>query len=204
MEIKTASFVSSFTSLKKLPRPDKPEYAFIGRSNVGKSSLINYLCGRNKLAKVSSTPGKTQTINHFIINEKWYLVDLPGYGYAKVSREKRELWSGFIKDYLMKRDNLVCTFVLADARHKPLENDIEFMYKMGANGIPFAIVFTKADKLKPKDLESNLEEYKKELKKYWSPLPELFVTSSEKKKGKEEILAFIGKYNGSFTQKGRQ
>lgn len=204
MEIKTATFISSFTSLKKLPAPHKPEYAFIGRSNVGKSSLINYFCGRNKLAKVSNTPGKTQTINHFLINEEWYLVDLPGYGYAKVSRSLREEWQGFIYDYFRKRSSLVCIFVLIDSRHKPLKSDIEFMYWLGTNGLPFAIIFTKTDKLKPKEVEDNFEIYKTELKKYWKKLPDLFLTSSEKKKGKEEILGFVEKYNKSFNRKAHQ
>ena len=198
MKIKTADFVISNTDIKKCPKPNKPEYAFIGRSNVGKSSLINMLTNRTKLAKISGKPGKTQLINHFIINEKWYLVDLPGYGYAKVSKKARNLWAGFIKDYIVKRENLMNLFVLIDSRIKPQKNDSEFMEQLGVNGIPFVIVFTKADKLSEKQLNDNIFAYKKHLEETWETMPEYFISSAINKKGQEDILNFIENTNQLF------
>ncbi len=198
MEIKQAEFLTSSTKPAQCPKPDKPEYAFIGRSNVGKSSLINMLCNRNSLAKTSSTPGKTQLINHFIINDNWYLVDLPGYGYAKVSKTQRKEFKLIIDGYLRHRANLMCLFILIDIRHKPQKVDLEFMYQMGNWGIPFVIVFTKADKLKPEEVEKNTTDYKNALLKDWEDLPEIFISSSVKKEGQDEILSFIDKVNESW------
>lgn len=198
MIIKTASFLQSNTSVAKLPKADKPEYAFIGRSNVGKSSLINMLTGNNKLAKVSSTPGKTITINHFIINDEWYLVDLPGYGFAKRSQKDREMWKKMLDAYILGRQNLVMTFVLVDSRIKPQKIDLEFIAGLGENQVPFAIVFTKADKLGSGQLSANIEVYKNELLKEWEELPIMVVTSSEKKIGRDEILDLIESYNQEF------
>ncbi len=195
MEIKKASFLTSSSKPNQCPEADKPEYAFIGRSNVGKSSLINMLCNQNGLAKTSSTPGKTQLINHFNIDDSWYLVDLPGYGYAKVSKTQRKQFKLLIDTYLRHRSNLMCLFVLVDIRHKPQAADLEFMHQMGVWGIPFVIVFTKADKLKPTEIEKNTEIYKNTLLKEWEDLPQFFITSSEKGDGKEEILSFIEQVN---------
>ncbi len=175
-----------------------PEYAFIGRSNVGKSSLINMLVNNNKLAKTSGKPGKTQLINHFIINDNWYLVDLPGYGYAKVSKKDRRVWSGFIKDYIMKRENLMNLFVLIDSRHEPQKNDLEFMENLGINGIPFAMIFTKIDKLSQTQLKKNIENYKKKMLETWEFLPPVFLSSANDKRGKEDILNFIEDTNKLF------
>ena len=198
MIIKTAEFVMSNTDIKKCPKPNMPEYAFIGRSNVGKSSLINMLTGNSKLAKLSGKPGKTQLINHFIINKNWYLVDLPGYGYAKASKSARKTWSGFIKDYLMKRENLMALFVLIDSRLEPQKNDIDFMSQLGINEIPFVIAFTKTDKLSAVKLDKNIAHYKKEMLKIWEELPQYFVTSAVGGEGKEEILTFIDETNKLF------
>jgi len=195
--IKQAHFLCSNTDVKKCPPADKPEYAFIGRSNVGKSSLINMLVGQNSLAKVSVRPGKTQLINHFIIDEKWYLVDLPGYGYAKVSMSIKEKFQKLISNYILHRENLYCLFVLIDIRHEPQKIDIEFITWLGENQIPFAIVFTKADKLGKVSGSKNVEVYKQELKKLWEELPPIFVSSSEDGTGKEEIIAFIENVNNS-------
>jgi len=200
MEIKSANFVVSKPHWKDCPNPVMPEYAFIGRSNVGKSSLINMLCNHKGLAKTSSTPGKTQLINHFLINDNWYLCDLPGYGYAKVSKKSREKWEKMIKDYIQNRENLMNTFVLVDSRIKPQQIDIDFMLWLGENGIPFSIIFTKADKLKQKELNANLKSYENELFKYWEELPPYFVTSSEKKKGKDKILSYISDINPLFER----
>ncbi len=200
MIIKTASFLQSNTDIKKLPKTDKPEYAFIGRSNVGKSSLINMLTGNNKLAKVSATPGKTITINHFIINDEWYLVDLPGYGFAKRSQKDREMWKKMLDAYILGRQNLVMTFVLVDSRIKPQKIDLDFIAGLGENQVPFAIVFTKADKLGSGQLSANIEVYKKELLKEWEELPTMIVTSSEKKTGRDEILNLIEGYNKDFVK----
>lgn len=195
MQIKTASFLQSNTNPAKLPKPDKPEYAFIGRSNVGKSSLINMLTGNGKLAKVSATPGKTITINHFIINNEWYLVDLPGYGFAKRSQKEREKWKEMLDDYILNRQNLVTTFVLVDSRIEPQKIDLDFISNLGENQIPFVIVFTKADKLSGRQLSENIENYKKRLLEDWEELPTMIVTSSEKKTGRDEILNLIEEYN---------
>ncbi|MBR2196144.1 MAG: YihA family ribosome biogenesis GTP-binding protein [Salinivirgaceae bacterium] len=197
MEIKSAEFVMSNTDFRKCPPPTIPEYAFIGRSNVGKSSLINMLTGNQKLAKVSGKPGKTQTINHFIINKTWYLVDLPGYGYAQTAKSERRTWQSFIGDYIRNRENLYCLFILVDSRHKPLANDIEFIRWAGTQGIPIAIVFTKADKLSKSALNMNTDFYKQRLLEDWEELPPCFITSSEKREGRDEILDFIDAANAS-------
>jgi GTP-binding protein len=191
MLIKTADFIMSNTDYKKCPQNNFFEFAFIGRSNVGKSSLINMLTDRNKLAKTSSTPGKTQTIVHFEINKSWYLVDLPGYGYAKISKNQRESFSKLTKDYLLYRENLACVFVLIDSRIKAQKIDLEFLEYLGVQQIPFVIVFTKADKLKESELEANIEDYKNTLLETWEVLPEYFISSSRNKLGGEKILDFI-------------
>ena len=186
-----AEFVKSSSSLKECPKPDMPEYAFIGRSNVGKSSLINMLCMNSKLAKTSATPGKTRLINHFRINERWYLVDLPGYGYAKVSKNLRKDFDKTLFNYLCKRENLYCVFVLIDSRIPPQTNDMEFISRLGELQIPFAIVFTKTDKLSQKQLNDNTHSFKNEMLKTWEEMPPCFSTSSTTKRGREEILEFI-------------
>lgn len=186
----------SNAEVKKCPAPKKPEYAFIGRSNVGKSSLINMLTNRKSLAKVSGRPGKTLLINHFDINEgEWYLVDLPGYGYAKVSKTQIEKVDKIIRSYILQRESLVCLFVLVDSRHEPQKPDIDFMNWLGEKGIPFEIIFTKADKLTQSKLHRNVEVYKKVLLKTWDELPKMFLTSSENRKGKDEIIDFIEDVN---------
>lgn len=195
MEIKTARFIVSNTDVRKCPPPDKPEYAFIGRSNVGKSSLINRLTNKKSLAKTSGSPGKTQLINHFLINEEWYLVDLPGYGYAKVPKKERIKWEQFLRRYLLQRENLYCVFVLIDSRHEAQEVDLKFMEWLGISQIPFSIIFTKTDKLKPDELETNLKNYETELFKTWETMPGYFVSSAETGEGKEEILKFIASVN---------
>jgi GTP-binding protein len=195
MEIQKAEFVISNTDYKKCPEANMPEYAFIGRSNVGKSSLINMLANHSKLAKVSGQPGKTQLINHFIIDNKWYLVDLPGYGYAKVSKKMRTKWQKFIQDYLLMRTNLYCVFVLLDSRLEPQKIDMEFLEWLGTHGIPLALAFTKADKLSKTALAKNIAVYKKELLKHWEQLPQYFITSAETKLGKEELLGYIHQIN---------
>ena len=188
MKILSADFITSSSEYSKCPPADKPEYAFIGRSNVGKSSLINALVDRIGLAKTSGKPGKTQLINHFLINKEWYLVDLPGYGYAKVSKSERTNWQKMINDYLFKRENLMCIFILVDSRIEPQKIDTEFITKMGTNGIPIAIVFTKTDKLKPTKLEEFLKVYNEKLLETWDELPPIFVTSSVSRIGREAIL----------------
>lgn len=198
MRIKQAEFIISNTDINKCPKADMPEYAFIGRSNVGKSSLINMLTERKSLAKVSGKPGKTQLINHFLINKLWYLVDLPGYGYAGVSKTQRYEFTQFIKKYLLKRENLMCLFVLLDSRLKPQAIDLEFMQWLGENGIPFVICFTKQDKLSKKESTENLINYKIELLKSWEELPQIFLSSATKKNGKEDILNFIANTNELF------
>lgn len=189
--IKTARFLTSNTDVSKCPPPVKPEYAFIGRSNVGKSSLINMLTGQKNLAKVSSVPGKTQLINHYIINESWYLVDLPGYGYAKLSIAAKEKFQKLISKYILARENLYCLFVLIDIRHKPQKIDIEFLSWLGENKVPFAIIFTKADKLGKASIELNLSVYMSELRSYWEELPPVLVSSSLNGDGRDEIIVFI-------------
>ena len=191
MKIKSADFVISNTDIDKCPKERIPEYAFIGRSNVGKSSLINMLTGRKSLAKTSGKPGKTQLINHFKINDNWFLVDLPGYGYAKVSKKNRSIFAKFIYEYLEKRENLICTFVLVDSRHEPQKIDMLFMDSLGQNQIPFVIIFTKMDKLSSSQLNKNITKYKTEMLKTWEDIPQTFRSSAESGLGKSEILKFI-------------
>jgi GTP-binding protein len=193
--IKQARFLISNTDVKKCPAPDRPEYAFIGRSNVGKSSLINMLVGQKSLAKVSVRPGKTQLINHFIIDESWYLVDLPGYGYAKIALSVKEKFQKLISRYILDRENLYCLFVLIDIRHSPQLIDIEFITWLGENNIPFAIVFTKADKLGKAGIEKNVAAYTKEMEKVWEEMPPILVSSSLNGLGKDEIISFIENIN---------
>lgn len=191
MNIYSAEFIKSSKLIEDCPEGNKPEYAFIGRSNVGKSSLINMLTNKKGLAKTSSTPGKTQLINHFLINDNWYLTDLPGYGYAKASKTSRAAFSKMIEKYVLSRKNLVNLFVLIDARHLPLKIDIDFINWLGESGIPFSLIFTKLDKVTQKEFSFNFKKYSQELRKTWDDLPEMFKSSSEKKIGKEEILSFI-------------
>lgn len=191
MTIKEARFVTSSTGLKACPRSDLPEYAFIGRSNVGKSSLINMLTNRNRLAKTSSTPGKTQLINHFLINKEWYLVDLPGYGYARMPVKEREKMMKMIREYVLKRQNLVCLFLLIDVRLEMQKTDRQFLQFLGGNQVPFALVFTKTDKITTNQIRQNTEQYKKILLESWEFLPPVFLTSALHKKGREEVLEFI-------------
>ncbi|MBA81378.1 MULTISPECIES: ribosome biogenesis GTP-binding protein YihA/YsxC [unclassified Leeuwenhoekiella] len=196
MSIKTAEFLVSNSNVAKCPKNKLPEYAFIGRSNVGKSSLINMLTDRKNLAKTSGRPGKTQLINHFIINQSWYLVDLPGYGYARVSKKVKKEFQKFITQYFEEREQLVSAFVLIDCRHEPQTIDKEFMEYLGEKQIPFSIIFTKADKLKPKALERNIENYKQELLAgAWAEMPNYFVSSATNNTGKEEIVSYIEQIN---------
>lgn len=195
MKITSAEFIISNTDVSKCPKNVRAEYAFIGRSNVGKSSLINMLTQRNSLAKTSGRPGKTQLINHFRINNQWFLVDLPGYGYAKVSKSQRKQFQKFIKDYFLQRKELVCTFVLIDIRLEPQKIDLEFMQFLGENGIPFCIVFTKSDKLKPNKINENIGIYQQTMLQQWEAMPLYFVTSSTSKYGKEELLEYIDNLN---------
>ena len=198
MIIKTAEFVISNTDYRKCPQDGKPEYAFIGRSNVGKSSLINMLANRKGLAMTSSTPGKTMLINHFVINNEWYLVDLPGYGYARRGKENRERLRAIIEDYILEREQMTNLFVLVDSRLEPQKIDLEFMEWLGENAIPFAIVFTKADKLGTGRLQMNIEAYREKLLETWEELPPIFITSSEKGQGRDELLNYIGAINKSL------
>lgn len=201
MKIKTANFVISNSDVAKCPKERLPEYAFIGRSNVGKSSLINMLTGQNKLAKISGRPGKTQLINHFKINNNWFLVDLPGYGYAKVSKSIKKTFQSFIKNYFLLREQLICSFVLVDCRHEPQKIDLEFMEFLGENEIPFCIIFTKSDKLKLSELNRNIQFYKKKLTStMWETMPKYFVTSATSSNGKEEVLQYIDKINQQFLE----
>jgi GTP-binding protein len=200
VKINKAQFVISNTDINLCPKDGLPEYAFIGRSNVGKSSLINMITGRNKLAKTSGRPGKTQLINHFIINDEWYLVDLPGYGYAKASKTSRAKWEKFISEYLTKRKELLNVFVLLDSRLEPQQIDMEFMNWCGEKQIPFSMVFTKIDKLSSTSLQKNLAKYKKEMLKYWEELPPVFTTSATSKFGQEKLLNYIENINTSFEQ----
>ena len=196
--IKTARFVISNSDVKKCPQDGKPEYAFIGRSNVGKSSLINMLTRHNKLAMTSSMPGKTLLINHFIVNDEWYLVDLPGYGYAKRSKSQNEQLQHIISSYILDREQMTNLFVLIDSRHVPQKIDLEFFEWLGENGVPFAIVFTKADKLTKTALGANIAAYKERLLEEWEELPPVFVTSSESALGREDILQYINEINKSL------
>ncbi|MBP6334675.1 MAG: YihA family ribosome biogenesis GTP-binding protein [Bacteroidia bacterium] len=198
MEINEAEFVISQTDYEKCPAPMIPEYAFIGRSNVGKSSLINMITNRKGLAKTSSTPGKTQLINHFIINKSWYLVDLPGYGYARVSKANKSTWDKMIRDYLKKRTNMMYVFLLIDIRLEPQKIDQEFIHWLGENSIPFVMVFTKADKISEKKTEDSVKLYQKTLLETWDELPMMITSSAEKKRGRDEILDFIEKNNRIF------
>ena len=191
MLVKSASFVISNTEVAKCPKSKLPEYAFIGRSNVGKSSLINALCNKKNLAKTSSRPGKTQLINHFLINDNWHLVDLPGFGYARVSKSQKKIFQKFITNYFEKRTQLVTAFLLIDIRHEPQPLDLNFMQWLGENSIPFSIIFTKADKLKPNAIERNVALYSEKLLESWETLPPKFITSSASKHGVEAVLAYI-------------
>lgn len=201
MKIKTAEFVISNSDVAKCPTGNLPEYAFIGRSNVGKSSLINMLTGRNGLAKTSATPGKTLLINHFLVNGEWYIVDLPGYGYASRGKEIREQLARMIKSYIMKREQMVNLFVLVDSRHKPQKIDLEFITWLGENGVPFSLVFTKLDKLGNQAGLRYVEEYKQALTEQWEELPPVFVTSSVDGRGRDELLDYIEQINKSVSVK---
>jgi len=199
MKIKSAAFVISNQKVDRCPTSNIPEYAFIGRSNVGKSSLINMLCQRKSLAKTSGRPGKTQLINHFLINDVWHLVDLPGYGYARVSKTQKKTFQKFITNYFEQRKQLISAFVLVDCRHEPQPIDTEFMEYLGTQGIPFAIIFTKADKLKPKALERNIKTYKETLlKTIWEEMPPYFVSSASNSTGRDEILNYIAEINATL------
>ncbi|UAB81485.1 YihA family ribosome biogenesis GTP-binding protein [Marixanthomonas sp. SCSIO 43207] len=200
MQIKSAEFVMSNSDVAKCPKSHLPEYAFIGRSNVGKSSLINMLMQRKNLAKTSGRPGKTQLINHFLINKNWHLVDLPGYGYAKVSKKNKKTFQKFITEYFLKREQLVMGFVLVDCRHQPQPIDLEFMEWLGEQQFPFAIIFTKADKLKPKALERNIKEYQEKMLETWIEMPQYFVTSSSNTIGREEVLHYIDQINQTLDR----
>ena len=195
MLIKSAEFVISNTNYKLCPQDGRTEYAFIGRSNVGKSSLINMLTNHKGLAKTSSMPGKTMLINHFLINDEWYLVDLPGYGFARRGKESREELKKLIEDYILEREALTSLFVLVDSRHKPQQIDLEFMEWLGEHGVPFSIVFTKADKQGNMRLKQNVENYEKELMKVWEALPPIFITSAEKRMGRDALLGYIDTIN---------
>jgi GTP-binding protein len=200
MKIKSAEFVISNSDVSKCPESKLPEYAFIGRSNVGKSSLINALTNRKDLAKTSGRPGKTQLINHFLINQSWFLVDLPGYGYARVSKSAKKTFQKFITQYFEKREQMLCAFVLIDSRHKPQAIDMEFMTWLGEHQIPFCIIFTKADKLKPNALERNIQHYQEEMLQVWEEMPKHFVTSSANGLGSEEVLEYIQNINDNLQK----
>lgn len=204
MDIKNAEFVISAPRVSMCPKDTKPEYAFIGRSNVGKSSLINMLCNNKKLAKTSATPGKTLLINHFIINKEWYLVDLPGYGFAKRSKTEIAKLEQMINGYILQREQLVNVFVLIDIRLEAQKIDLEFINWLGASSVPFAIVFTKADKLTRAKAQANVEAYKKVLSETWEELPSMFVTSSEKKTGRDEVLDYIEEINKELAESKKQ
>ena len=204
MEIKDARFVISNTDVAKCPAGDRPEYAFIGRSNVGKSSLINMLTGRKGLAMTSSTPGKTMLINHFDVDGSWYIVDLPGYGFARRGKEGRENIRRIIEHYILERESMTSLFVLIDSRHEPQTLDLEFMEWLGENGVPFAIVFTKADTVGGTVLRDKIEAYKTRLLEDWEELPPIFITSSETRKGKEELLDYIGSLNETMKNTPRE
>ena len=198
MKIKEAVFICSNTDYRKCPPADKPEYAFIGRSNVGKSSLINMLAGNKRLAKISGKPGKTQLINHFLVDQSWYLVDLPGYGWAKVSKTERAKWEKMIKDYFLLRENLQCVFVLIDSRIDPQNIDINFMNWLGENGIPCVIVFTKTDKITQNKVLQSVAKFKKRLLTDWEDMPQYFLSSAVNKIGRDDILDFIANVNNNY------
>ncbi|MEQ8678538.1 MAG: ribosome biogenesis GTP-binding protein YihA/YsxC [Cyclobacteriaceae bacterium] len=198
-QIKSASFIKSSSSIDECPEPDLPEYAFIGRSNVGKSSLINMLTQRKQLAKVSGKPGKTQLINHFLIDDTWYLVDLPGYGWAQASKKEIAKWKAFTQDYFKQRANLSCVFVLVDSRLEPQKKDLDFVQYLGENSIPLAFVFTKADKLGVNKSMANMARFRKTLLKTWEALPPFFMTSAENGHGKDELLKYIDEINREIT-----
>lgn len=200
MKIKSSEFVISNSDVSKCPDSKLPEYAFIGRSNVGKSSLINMLTARKSLAKTSGRPGKTQLINHFLINGDWHLVDLPGYGYARVSKSIKNTFQKFITAYFEKREQMLCAFVLIDSRHNAQPIDLEFMQWLGEHSIPFCIIFTKADKLKPKALERNIEAYKNKMLEFWEEMPKYFITSAESGVGRDEVLEYIENLNNQFIK----
>ncbi len=200
MIIHSASFIKSSTSLKQCPSPDIPEFGFIGRSNVGKSSIINMLTGRPGLARISGEPGKTRTINHFLINDSWYLVDLPGYGYANVPEKIRHKWQKTTREYILKRENLVCLFVLLDSRLNPQKPDLEFMEFLGINGLPFVRIFTKTDKVGSLALRKSVISYDDEMLRTWESLPVTFISSARKKTGREEILSFIEESFNKFSK----
>jgi GTP-binding protein len=198
MEVTKAVYISTVVSVEECPKGPFPEYAFIGRSNVGKSSLINMLTNNKYLAHTSQTPGKTKTINHFLINDSWYIADLPGYGYAKVSQKERAKWEHMIRNYFLKRENLACVMALFDIRVSPQKNDMDFIKWLGKNSIPFVIIFTKADKITQREREINIKIYKDRILQEWEELPQLFMTSSEKKLGKDSLLEFIDNVNQEF------
>ena len=198
MLIKSAVFLKSSTSLSQCPAPSLPEFSFIGRSNVGKSSLINMLTGHSGLARISADPGKTRTINHFLINDKWYIADLPGYGYARASVKLRESWLKFTTEYILRRTNLVSLFVLIDSRHNPMESDLRFMEWLGVNQVPFARIFTKCDKISAESLKRSILRFDKEMLKIWESLPPTFISSTVKRSGKAEILGYIEKSINNF------
>ena len=198
MPINEVHFVASNTGLASLPKDGKPEYAFIGRSNVGKSSLINMLCNRTNLAKTSSTPGKTKLINHFLVDEEWYLVDLPGYGYARLPKSVKEQIQLMIHNYITKREQMACVLVLIDCRLEPQKSDLEFIDWLGEKGIPFVMVFTKSDKLTANQLNRNISVFKKKMLENWEETPQIFITSSADRIGREEILEFIEVTNKKF------
>ncbi|WP_460983863.1 ribosome biogenesis GTP-binding protein YihA/YsxC [Spirosoma fluminis] len=203
MPVKQAEFFVSNSDPAKCPKPDRPEYAFIGRSNVGKSSLINMLTGRASLAKISGKPGKTQLINHFVIDNEWYLVDLPGYGYAQVSKVEREKFAALIDGYLTSRPNLLCIFVLVDSRIEPQKIDLDFMSNLGERGLPFVIVFTKTEKLGVTKLKATIEAYRNKLLETWEEAPEMFITSAVTSAGREDILSFIQPLNQQYKNNPR-
>lgn len=198
MLIKSAEFVVSNSDVAKCPKDRFPEYAFIGRSNVGKSSLINMLMQRKSLAKTSGRPGKTQLINHFLINKNWYLVDLPGYGYARVSKSSKKVFQKFITKYFEKREQMILAFVLVDCRLEPQPIDLEFMQWMGESQVPFSIIFTKADKLKPNALKRNIEGYEQKMLEIWEEMPQYFITSASNSEGRDELLGFLGNLNNQI------
>lgn len=204
MEIIEAEYLISSPSVDKCPSPDKPEYAFIGRSNVGKSSLINMICNKKEVAKISSSPGKTQMINHFIVtaqdHSQWYLVDLPGYGFAKVSQAQRKNWQKMIQDYIRKRENLVNLFALIDSRHSPQKNDLEFIDQLGEWRVPFSLVFTKADKITQKETAAHVKEFLQAMRKNWEYLPQHFVTSAVKHLGARQLRQYIAELNKNLPK----